>query len=299
MKKMLILLSALLVLGACNKKEVESPLNVRYTFDITVNSGSNQTKAVKTGWESGDVVYVFFDNVAAPKYLKMSYNGSEWSKVMYNGATPEDFEISGDGKMTAVYLPFGNDEVVSADGTSFKFSKTYTSYFLRAEKVSFTLDGSTVRGTLDMTVPEEFVQISLTIPDGGWNYLTTPQKWPEENHGVAYITPASYASSYYAVSFTSVTSDGTIDMSKVQNGNIYGYLYKGDLTFSFLLDENNILDLSANQLTFYLKYGDGSWISDGDVWFPGWRYTPDSSKGLLSPGESVTIDANNLTVGWI
>ncbi len=299
MKKMLILLSALLVLGACNKKEVESPLNVRYTFDITVNSGSNQTKAVKTGWESGDVVYVFFDNVAAPKYLKMSYNGSEWSKVMYNGATPEDFEISGDGKMTAVYLPFGNDEVVSADGTSFKFSKTYTSYFLRAEKVPFTLDGSTVRGTLDMIVPEEFVQISLTIPDGGWNYLTTPNKWPEENHGVAYIALVSSAS-FYAVSFTSVTSDGTIDMSKVQNGNVYGYLYKGDLTFSFLLDENNFLNLSStDQLVFYLKDGDGYWIGSGVVCFPGWGYSPDYPKGLLSPGESVTIDANKLTVGSI
>lgn len=297
MKKILILLSALLVLGACNKKEVESPLNVRYTFDITVNSGSNQTKAVKTGWESGDVVYVFFDNVAAPKYLKMSYNGSEWSKVMYNGDTPEDFEISGDGKMTAVYLPFGNDEVVSADGTSFKFSKTYTSYFLKAEKVPFKLDGSTVRGTLDMTVPEEFVQISLTIPDGGWEQLTTPNEWPEENHGVAYITSSDSTVSYYAVSFISVTSDGTIDMSKVKNGDIYGYLYKGDLTFSFLLDETNFLDLSWHQLTFYLKAGDGYWIGAGAVWFPGWAYRP--ADGSLSPGESVTIDANKLSVGYV
>ncbi len=156
-----------------------------------------------------------------------------------------------------------------------------------------------MRGTLDMIVPEEFVQISLTIPDGGWNYLTTPNKWPEENHGVAYIALVSSAS-FYAVSFTSVTSDGTIDMSKVQNGNVYGYLYKGDLTFSFLLDENNFLNLSStDQLVFYLKDGDGYWIGSGVVCFPGWGYSPDYPKGLLSPGESVTIDANKLTVGSI
>jgi hypothetical protein len=31
------------------------------------------TRAIKTTWEEGDAIFVFFNNVAAPKFLKMTY----------------------------------------------------------------------------------------------------------------------------------------------------------------------------------------------------------------------------------
>ena len=133
MKKTKIILSAVLALAACTKETEQAslvpvPVSPKYTYDITINRAD--TKAVKSGWEDGDVVCVFFSNIAAPKYLKFTYQNSEWTKTQYNGAEAQDFDFPGDGTMTAVYLPYGSDAVVIADGESFKFDKTYTSYYL-------------------------------------------------------------------------------------------------------------------------------------------------------------------------
>ena len=136
MKKAIVFLSALLALVACNK-EITQPESTPKVFNITVNYGDG-TKAAKTGWENGDEVYVFFSTVEAPKYLKLSYNGT-WTATKYNGATEGDFDITSNGKMTAIYLPYGNSETVSADETSFVFGNSYTSYYLKAEKADYTV----------------------------------------------------------------------------------------------------------------------------------------------------------------
>ena len=172
MKKTVIILSAIFSLVACNKEpepasQISAPAFQKYTYNITINRAD--TKAVKSGWEDGDVVCVFFSNVAAPKYLKFTYNQSEWTKTQYNGAEARDFDFPGDGTMTAVYLPYGKDAVVIADGESFKFDKTYTSYYMRAEKSTFKLEGTTVSGTLDMSAPEGFVQLAMPAT----NYFRT------------------------------------------------------------------------------------------------------------------------------
>ncbi|MBO7118163.1 MAG: hypothetical protein J6V81_05755, partial [Bacteroidales bacterium] len=78
MKKTVIILSTVLALVACNKETVEQKSISQYTYEITITR-ADDTKAVKSAWESGDVVYVFFSDVAAPKYLKFTYSGTEWS----------------------------------------------------------------------------------------------------------------------------------------------------------------------------------------------------------------------------
>lgn len=231
MKKTMIVLSALIALVACNKVETEQPTAKEYTYDITITR-ADDTKAVKSGWEDGDVVYVFFSNVEAPKYLKFTYDGSAWTRTQYNGATAESFTYPGNGNMTAIYLPYGNDAVVSADGTSFKFDKSYTSYYLKAEKAPYTVNGTVVSGTLSMEAPEGFVQFAMPISgtvhgdDVQFFRETAGAYTLKESH----LTPCAFAS---------VAADGTIsNMTGVDytaGKPITGYIYGGDINFSGVL----------------------------------------------------------------
>ena len=133
----------------------------RIVFNIQVNQADVQTKAVKTGWETGDVVYVFFSGAAAPKHLKMTFDGTSWTSAEYNSATltPDALGLqNGDtGTMRAVFLPFGSDAVVSASGTSFIFDKTYYTYYLTAS-LPYTVKDNEVSGALNMLIPDEYVQ---------------------------------------------------------------------------------------------------------------------------------------------
>lgn len=172
MKKYLILmLAAAAALVSCGKEtlapETDVPENVNETVQatpITFNLSANHpdaTKAVKSGWESGDAIFVFFTGAAAPKHLKMTYDGTAWTSAEYDGATQTAGALglkNGDtGTMRAVFLPFGSDATVSADGTSFKFSTTYYAYYLTAT-LPYTVTDNAVSGAFNMVIPEGYVQ---------------------------------------------------------------------------------------------------------------------------------------------
>lgn len=220
MKKTIIILSAIIALVGCSKENTQ-PENTPNVFNITITH-EGDTKAVKAGWEDGDVVYVFFSTVAAPNYVKFSYDGTDWSSTKMG-----TFDITTAGTMTAIYLPYGNTETVSADGTSFKFGDTYTSYYLKAEKAPYTVSGGVVSGSLNMTVPDGFVQFAMPLTNGGTTQFfreTAGAYTLKENH----LTPCAFAS---------VAADGTISNVDSYNAGdpITGYIYGGDINFSGLL----------------------------------------------------------------
>lgn len=252
MKKTVIILSTVLALVACNKETVEQKSISQYTYEITITR-ADDTKAVKSAWESGDVVYVFFSDVAAPKYLKFTYGGTEWSSVQYNGDTAESFAYPGTGTMTAIYLPYGNDAVVSADGTSFKFDETFTSYFLKAEKAAYTVSGTTVSGTLKMEAPEGFVQFAMPL-SGTIN----------ETETIFFRNTCTYTlsnSNLKPVSFASVAADGSINVDDSANEGdpITGYIYNGDINFSGVL-KSTVNGIAADyEFTFVNKNGEASY----------------------------------------
>lgn len=163
MKKYLILiLAAVVALTSCGQVNLEPTDGAgdAITFDLTANHPDG-TKAVKGGWESGDAIFVFFSGAAAPKYLKMSFNGTSWTSAEYYGATrtPEALGLkNGDtGTMRAVYLPFGSGATVSASGTDFVFSKTYHAYYLTAT-LDYTVSDNKVSGAFNMVIPDDYVQ---------------------------------------------------------------------------------------------------------------------------------------------
>lgn len=159
MKKSLIILCATLIaMASCNKEiDTPEPLDVTepiaVTFNLNITHPDIATKAVKTGWEVDDVVFVFFSTQTAPAYLEMKWNGSSWVETNHGLSLVE----SESGTMTAVFLPFGSDATVSASGTSFVFSKNPYSYYLIASS-GYTVTGGVVEGTFDMQIPAGFVQ---------------------------------------------------------------------------------------------------------------------------------------------
>ena len=232
--KALLTAGAMLALTACSNEDdiTNEPTTATepaqtITFNLTAShpddGAAAQTRAVKQGWESGDAIFVFFTGVAAPKHLKMTYNDGVWTSAEYNGATQTDGALglkNGDtGTMRAVYLPFGSSATVTADGTSFKFSTDYYTYYATAT-LAYTVTNNEVDGAFDMTIPDDWVQ--FFVEDGD-------------------ATSGDYTLSTDAVCRTGIASigaDGSIaEFAPAIGGEMPGYAYGGGYLFSGLLND--------------------------------------------------------------
>lgn len=218
MKKIvLILCAAVLALMSCNKdltpneaKQGE-PIDVVFNLSATHPDGTD-TKAVKTAWETGDVVFVFFSGQTAPAYLELKYDGTKWVNTPKKGLS----FLEGDtGTMTAVYLPFGSGATVVDDGSGgYKFDKTYYSYFLTSS-MSFTVSGGEVSGTFNMQIPDGYVQFFFNL-ETSIDLIEI-----REPH----LTPQGIAS---------ITKDGDVALTNVAHGApLPGYRYKDGSGYVF------------------------------------------------------------------
>ena len=208
-KTMIILMAIAFSFVSCNKEILDNTLDVNEAsqtniiFELTANHPDGAaTKAVKTGWENDDVIYVFFNNVAAPKYLKMIYDGTQWTNTQMNGASEESLGLAENatGTMRAVYLPFGNALTVGSAGTAFTFSETTYSYYLTAT-LAYTVTDGKVSGAFDMAIPDGYVQFFLDDADASFS--------TEIELREPHLTPQGIAS---------ITADGTITHTTVASG---------------------------------------------------------------------------------
>lgn len=174
MKKLIVLLGAtFLALVSCQKEtpvlveepQAETPAEsavpkISYSLDA-LHPDSGVTKAVKTGWETGDVIFVFFSGAAAPGYLEMKWDGTQWNFTEKNGLAVPDGQP---GTMYAVYQPFGNDNEITADEYGrWKFKDIHLTYYLN-DSQSYTITDGQVSGTFNMSIPHGFVQFFLDDP---------------------------------------------------------------------------------------------------------------------------------------
>ena len=218
MKKTFAILWVALValMFSCKKESIEEPENLneilpeKIIFDLTATHPES-TKAIKTGWESGDVIFVFFTGKAAPAYLEMRWDGTEWKN------TPKGLSLSNgeSGTMRAVYLPYGSSLTVQADGSSFRFSETQYSYYLTATRPYKVSEGK-VSATFNMSIPEGYVQ--FYIPASADDFTLRQD----------YITPVGVAL---------VQADGTISETtdKAAGDAMTGYAYGEGRQFSGII----------------------------------------------------------------
>ena len=176
MKKILLLLAvALCALSACRKELPESAgasgvPGLRFEFIIEYPDAS---KAVKSGWASGDKVFVFFSGVTTD-YLTLTYDGSAWGTPTFAlSATPAP-DLGASGTLTAVFLPYGSSSASATySAGSWTFDQGADSYFLAAEKVKYYVTDpddqpATVGATLYMAAREDYAQfyVPATSPTG-------------------------------------------------------------------------------------------------------------------------------------
>ena len=218
-KNIVIFLSALFALVSCSSDDTlftepktpevpDTPQSIIFNLSATHPDDQNASmRAVKTTWETGDVIFVFFSNQAAPKYLEMKWDGTAWVNTAKNSLALAESET---GTMRAVYLPFDSDAEVEELEGGFSFSKISYSYYLTAT-LSYTVTGGEVSGDFQMQVPDGYVQFFLddetaTDPDAEIE-LREPNLTPQL--------------------ISSISADcSTVDVSAQAHGApLYGYLY--------------------------------------------------------------------------
>lgn len=250
MKKTLLFAAAVLALAACSK---ESPVKEdgaidasKIVFNIDVqNAEAQATKGIKTAWEAGDDVYVFFEDNTA-KYVKMTYDGSAWT---YNVLGDGDLSLAASGKkLSAVYMP---DFVCSAAPTYDSGNSRWTfgsvgGYYQKAEAVSYTVTPAegvnTLSATISLTAPANIMQFyvpkdAVTAPEAGNEYVLTATH--VFNYTFNGIVPGGAASQgNISKGFPMTANYGTIDGDE-------GYYFWGILestgtyTYDFQLVKRN------------------------------------------------------------
>ena len=171
MKKLFIILSAVLTLAACSKSELaeinepkqEEAVSTPVTFNVTVNEAGT-TKALKSDWANGDIIYVKFKGIDT-KFLTLTYNGSTWVAQGYdNASTPATttFEVSdfsgidaGDMKLGAVHFPVAVDANINSNNLQFKSGgANVNTYYMSQEEAAYTFNGTNVNITLSLQKPD-------------------------------------------------------------------------------------------------------------------------------------------------
>ena len=152
---------ALMALSACNKEEVPASKTLKLDLNIIHDS---YTKAIKTGWESGDKIYVFFgkpEDHTTPAYLTLIFDGSSWTEAWTAGLEAE-IASTASGKLHAVYTP-GKLGTISYDSywKEYRFTGSDHGWYLKCENVSYTVSEGVLAATLNMARPSDFVQFYL------------------------------------------------------------------------------------------------------------------------------------------
>ena len=236
MKKIFALLSALLALAACTK-ELEAPVVVpeddqQIVVDITIDRTDVfedvATRAtVKKTWDDGDVVYLFFAGIAAPKHLEAKYNKGTWKASPKNGLSASNLSDASNKKVTAVFLPYANDATVAADNyANFVFNDvTYNGVFY-FDISEYTYDGA-LHSSLNLK--------ALPRSSGG-KYVHFNVSGFEEGH-----TYSLYQDNLNPIIFGEITHTGGITSGN-QNGPLAGHIdeERGVLSFSGVLAEEAV-----------------------------------------------------------
>lgn len=166
MKKFIYAISAFAVIFAvgCSKDEVE---NSAPEYDIVVNmekpSFGDDTRAARTSWEDGDVVYINFnaDISTAEKYLTLTYNAGTWTPN-WVGTTAADIVAVGKGTLTAGYAngPFGTGYPMYMSRQQYLYCRTKEAgCVMVCENGKYTVSGKTI--TLDITMVPKCAQVTV------------------------------------------------------------------------------------------------------------------------------------------
>lgn len=213
-KNLLFAAAALVALAACTK---ESPVKEegaidasKLVFNIDVRSGSD-TKGVKTAWENGDDVYVFFEDNTT-QYVKMTYDGSAWAYADKDGGTTfTGLILTATGKkLSAVYIP----DFVCTDAPTWSTDKwtfgSIAGYYQKTvdEGVSYTVTSTANVNTLNAV-------INLTAPSNIMQFYVPADQCAAPGAGNEYVLTATHVINY---TFNGIAPGGSASQGNQLNG---------------------------------------------------------------------------------
>jgi len=241
---LLILVTALLALSSCRK---ETPVVEERTYALSslrfaLIIDREETKGIKTGWESGDKVFVFFSGVTGA-YVTMTFDGTDWSSSPSNGQV----SLNQTGKLTAVYLPYvGIVHPEYSEG--WHFAGVSESYFLKAEKVDYYIQDT------DQPIATLGARLQMTKANDESAQFFIP-KVPEQNETMRLacnvVTPTGLAG---------IALDGTVTSSVGAQGawmTGYSATVAGEQGFYFY---GTIAETPGSDTYFAVKDKDGTYF---------------------------------------
>lgn len=235
MKKNKVLISiAVIAMVACDKIDIKTSVSDNNTDrpEIVINLNATHpdgpdTKAVKTSWELGDVIFVFFSEHSSPSYLEMLWNGSNWVCTPRSGLTLTDNET---GTMRAVFLPFGSNEIVSADGSNYIFDNVYYSYYLTSSLPYKVTDGK-LDGTINMQYPAGYVQFFINNKSADEDDVIEIREKHLQPRALDYIDSEGNIHEKIAAQGSPIVGY-VYDKTHKEAGEERGYLFSGNLVSS-------------------------------------------------------------------
>ena len=184
MKRMILFSAAVLCLAAvsCQKENNSVAEESEIQFNFTISTpGSQDTKAAKKGWASGDKLNIWFDGNGEDQTvpdLIITFDGTNWVAGALRSGVQAG--LKGSGKLTAVYEGyndvspakytyswFGSGEWFYAPYITNTFTgagnEAYSNpLVVYAEQIDYSYDGSTVSATISGWVFKTSFKVLVT-----------------------------------------------------------------------------------------------------------------------------------------
>ena len=242
MKKTLFFILGLALLAAgCSKENettvADSPRHL--TVDIKVNAG---TKAVKTDWDAGDIIYVFFDfNDATTdtKHLTMTWNGSEWDSSFSDPSLESELLGKTGGRLCAVFFNQGTPDFSISTSENY----TYLDFNLEQEVQNNCSTGFLVCLDQDYTVSEDKLTATMSMNHGNKDSIV--QFFiPDLENADNYFFTCNQLMCFYPSSINYYNDNDSCFLGTANHdygSYMQGYYYSGGIAFTGLLhsDANN------------------------------------------------------------
>ena len=238
MKKLAFIALAAFALFSCNKEEViiveneAQPQQLKYVFNVADKpSFDADTKAVKTSWEEGDLIYIVFDDATPSewnRFLILKYNASGTWEPLQEPAEGYKPKETG-GTLDAIYYERPKDEVILTHNTEntvvIDASASAGQYLcLNVNNVKYTIQDGVLKASISLDFDENeqmtYVQFRVTglDEDSKWYFST---KTPKNDNNVFELGYPTWWSGQF--SFMMEDYKGGVPMGKRDDG-FYIYL---------------------------------------------------------------------------
>ena len=274
-------------------EQEDGDIELTFNIDVVIDNGP-ETRVVKTDWEDGDKIFVFFRKstgsyVAANKFVTITYDASSqtWNAPSREGSALSSIstsQLGSSGTMYGAFSPFGNvayikHPVYNSDALREFWSTGNTnpaldnypvfSWYMIDTGSDYTVSGSTVTGTLRMALPENFVYFYIDAEDGKYN---ENEKYRLCVEGVKPASLGQWSSGSFS---TIVLSEGL---------PMWGYKYGDGIAFAGIIDDS-WSTAADHKLVFF---------EDGKP-----ALTKTLSGKTLTSHASVNLSAPTAANGWV